>query len=184
MTTASMAQPLTVIAPNPLASSALETETTVRAAGDADATAIHALITEYLAEGHLLPRSLDDIRAHVHRFLVATQDGRLVGCGELAPLSSAVSEIRSLVVSRDIRGLGLGTDIIQRLVQRATDCGFEKLCAFTHRPSYFVRQGFSIVPHVWLPEKIVTDCHNCPHFRRCSQYAVVRALGQRRVQHG
>ena len=142
-------------------------------------TAIHALITEHLAEGHLLPRDLDDIRVACHRFVVATQDGRLVGCAELAPLSSAVSEIRSLVVSGDIRGLGLGTDLIQRLVQRATDCGFEKLCAFTHRPSYFVQSGFSIVPHVWLPEKIVTDCHACPHFRRCGQYAVLSRARRR-----
>jgi amino-acid N-acetyltransferase len=179
-----MAQPLTVIASNPLPSSAVGTETSVREATAADAPAIHALITEYLAEGHLLPRSLEEIEAHVHRFLVASQDGRVVGCGELAPLSNAVSEIRSLVVSRDMRGAGLGTDLIQRLVQRATKYGFEKVCAFTHRPSYFVRYGFSIVPHVWLPEKIVTDCHSCPHFRRCGQYAVVRALGQRRARHG
>jgi amino-acid N-acetyltransferase len=184
VTTASMTQPLTVIASSPLPSTVLETETSVRAAEAADAPAIHALITEYLSEGHLLPRSLEEIRAHVHRFLVATHDGRVVGCGELAPLGNTISEIRSLVVNRDIRGLGLGTDIIQRLVQRATSYGFEKLCAFTHRPSYFVRQGFSIVPHVWLPEKIVTDCHSCPHFRRCGQYAVVRALGQRRARHG
>ena len=39
--------------------------------------------------------------------------------------------------------------------------------------------GFSIVPHVWLPEKIVTDCHTCPLFRRCGQYAVVRATRTR-----
>jgi hypothetical protein len=33
-----------------------------------------------------------------------------------------------------------------------------------------------MVPHVWLPEKIETDCHSCPHFRRCGQYAVQREL--------
>jgi N-acetylglutamate synthase-like GNAT family acetyltransferase len=50
--------------------------------------------------------------------------------------------------------------------------------------------GFSIVPHVWLPEKIVADCHTCSHFRNCGQYAVVRYLqhGQQlaalAVQHG
>ena len=37
-----------------------------------------------------------------------------------------------------------------------------------------------IVPHVWLPEKIVTDCDSCIHFRRCGQYAVVRTLGRGR----
>jgi hypothetical protein len=39
-----------------------------------------------------------------------------------------------------------------------------------------VRQNFSIVPHLWLPEKIATDCVGCPLFRRCQQYAMVRSL--------
>ena len=179
----SMAQPLPVIVSSPPAS-VLASNICVREAVPDDAPDIYALVTEHLAEGHLLPRSLEEIRAHVHRFLVAAQDGRVVGCGELAPLSGEVSEIRSLVVSSDVRNLGLGAELIERLVERAMVCGFEKLCAFTHVPSYFVHHGFSIVPHVWIPEKIVTDCHNCPQFRRCGQYAVVRALGQRRVRNG
>jgi amino-acid N-acetyltransferase len=178
-----MAQPSALVASPPL-SPTHEAETCVRDASAADASAIHGLITEHLTEGHLLPRTLEEIRAHSHRFLVAIHGGRLVGCGELAPLSNTVAEIRSLVVSAEVRGLGLGTDIIQRLVERATSHRFEKLCAFTHRPSHFVRQGFSIVPHLWLPEKIGADCHRCPLFRRCGQYAVVQALGQHRIAHG
>lgn len=145
-----------------------------------DAEAIHALIMEYLAEGHLLPRALDEIRLHVHRFVVAVEDDRIVACGELAPLSRAVAEVRSLVVGGDGRSQGLGQRIVEELVTRATRSGFEKLCAFTYSPGYFVHLGFSIVPHVWLPEKILTDCHSCSHFRHCGQYAVVRTLARAR----
>jgi len=160
-------------------------ELVVRSATPDDAPDIHTLISAHLAEGHLLPRTLEEITAHATRFLVTTQGGHLVACGELAPLSRTVGEVRSLVVRRDIRSLGVGGEIIERLVQRAAASGCDKVCAFTHRPSYFVRQGFSIVPHVWLPEKIVTDCHNCPLFRRCGQYAVVRPLtGRTRVSGG
>jgi amino-acid N-acetyltransferase len=148
----------------------------LRNAASDDAEAIHALITEHAAEGRLLPRAGGEIAVHAHRFVVACQDGRIVACAELAPLSRDVSEIRSLVVGEEARGLGLGRELIDELVTRATDAGFEKLCAFTHAPSYFVRLGFSMVPHVWLPEKILTDCHSCPHFRRCGQYAVLREL--------
>jgi hypothetical protein len=38
--------------------------------------------------------------------------------------------------------------------------------------------GFSIVPHVWLPEKIDTDCKSCVHFRQCGQYAVILTLAR------
>ena len=156
----------------------------LRSATEDDAVAIHALITSHLAEGHLLPRERGEIAVHAHRFIVACQgngsvacqDDRVVACAELAPLSRDVSEVRSLVVSQEARSLGLGRALIDELVARATVAGFEKLCAFTHAPSYFVQLGFSIVPHVWLPEKIVTDCHSCPHFRRCGQYAVQREL--------
>ena len=148
----------------------------LRSAMADDADAIHALITTHLAEGHLLPRDRDEIAVHAHRFVVACQDDRVVACAELAPLSRDVSEVRSLVVSQDTRSVGLGRELIDELVERATVAGFEKLCAFTHAPSYFVQLGFSMVPHVWLPEKIETNCHSCPHFRRCGQYAVLREL--------
>lgn len=159
-------------------SPATQTATTalLRPATPADAPAIHALIVEHLDEGHLLPRTLEEVTTHAHRFIVAANGGRLVACGELAPLSRVVGEVRSLVVTRDARRLGLGADIIGELVQQATSAGFDTLCAFTHAPAYFVQLGFSIVPHVWLPEKIVTDCHACAHFRRCGQYPLVRAL--------
>ncbi|MBI2189123.1 MAG: GNAT family N-acetyltransferase [Acidobacteria bacterium] len=159
-------------------SPATQTATTalLRPATPADAPAIHTLIVEHLDEGHLLPRTLEEVTTHAHRFIVAANGGRLVACGELAPLSRVVGEVRSLVVTRDARRLGLGADIIGELVQQATSAGFDTLCAFTHAPAYFVQLGFSIVPHVWLPEKIVTDCHACAHFRRCGQYPLVRAL--------
>ena len=141
-----------------------------------DAAALHALIVEHLAEGHLLPRELAEIAVHADRFIVAVADGRIVGCAELAPLSRTVSEVRSLVVSAEARSMGVGTSMLDELVTRATAAGFEKLCAFTHAPRYFVHLGFSIVPHVWLPEKILTDCRSCVQFRRCGQYAVIREL--------
>lgn len=152
----------------------------LRTANAADATAIHELIVDHLQEGHLLPRELDEIVVRADRFVVAVHRQRVVACAELAPLSSSVAEIRSLVVSRAARSLGLSRRIVDELVRRATLAGFNRLCAFTHSPAYFVHLGFSIVPHVWLPEKIVTDCHTCPHFRQCGQYAVVYDLARQR----
>jgi len=153
---------------------------TIRTASAHDVDAIHELIDEHLTEGHLLPRELDEILVHAHRFVVAVQEDQVLACAELAPLSHAVAEVRSMVVTREARGCGVGRRIVNELVRRATAAGFEKLGAFTHSPGYFVHLGFSIVPHAWLPEKIVTDCHACSQFRRCGQYAVVRSLERAR----
>lgn len=147
-----------------------------RSAIAAEAPTLHALITSHLQEGHLLPRELAELAIHAPRFVVAVRRGRVVGCAELAPLSGRVAEVRSLVVERRARALGIGRELVAELQRRARVDGFEKLCAFTHDAGYFVRMGFSIVPHVWVPEKIALDCHSCAQFRRCSQHAVVLPL--------
>jgi amino-acid N-acetyltransferase len=148
----------------------------VRAATPADAHAIHALITAHIREGHLLPRSLDDIEANASRFIVAVDRDRVVACADLAPLSPLVAEVRSLVVDESARAKGLGQQIVNELARRARVAGFDSLCAFTHSAGYFVRMGFSIVPHPWIPEKIEVDCRTCPLFRQCGQYAVTLPL--------
>jgi len=155
---------------------------TIRSADEEDAGTLHELISEHLTEGRLLTREPGEVAAHSGRFIVAAQGGTVLACAELAPLSASVAEVRSLIVRREARGLGLGRRIIEEIARRAAAAGYLKLCAFTHSPAYFVHLGFSIVPHAWLPEKIVTDCHRCSHFRACGQYAVVRPLEQSRKQ--
>ncbi len=157
----------------------------LRAAVAADAPALHALIGSHVEEGRLLPRALDELAVHAPRFVVATTPSatsdRIVGCAELAPLSASVAEVRSLVVSREARRMGLGLRMLDELGHRARREGFSRLCAFAHDPAFFVRLGFSIVPHTWVPEKIAHDCHSCPLFRNCGQYAIVLDLQHERT---
>jgi amino-acid N-acetyltransferase len=149
---------------------------TIRQAEEKQASLVHALITANLDEGRLLPRTLEEITAHAGRFTVVMRGRKLVGCAELAPLSAQVAEVRSLAVDAKERGNGVGAMLVDQLRQRAHDEGFDKLSAFTHAPGYFSQMGFSIVPHVWMQEKISTDCVKCPLFRRCGQYAMVAPL--------
>jgi N-acetylglutamate synthase-like GNAT family acetyltransferase len=149
---------------------------TLRAGTAADAQAIHALIEAHLVEGRLLPRSRSELAMHASRFLVAVRDASVVGCAELAPLSGEVAEVRSLVVDRSARTLGIGRQLIDELRVQAVLEGFERLCAFTHDAGYFARKGFSIVPHDSVPEKIALDCVSCALFRKCGQHAMMLSL--------
>jgi amino-acid N-acetyltransferase len=108
----------------------------------------------------------------VQRFVVAVAEEAVIGCGELAPLSGEVAEVRSLVVDEARRGQRTGVALVTALADRARELGYVTLCAFTHQPAHFIRLGFSIVPHVWVPEKIAHDCVGCSLFRHCGQYAV------------
>jgi len=150
--------------------------TNLRAAVVADAPDLYELIAAHTEEGRLLPRTLSELADHAERFVVAVQGERIVGCAELAPLSTAVAEVRSLVVSREARQSGLGQRMVDELGRRARRQGFARLTAFAHDPRFFVRLGFSIVPHTWVPEKIARDCFSCPLFRNCGQYAIVLDL--------
>ena len=152
------------------------TMVTFRQATAADAAAVHRLISDNLEAGHLLPRTMDDVVEHAPRFVVADCDGRVIACAELAPLSATVAEVRSLVVDQHARGNHIGPRLVTELASGAVSRGFATLCAFTHQPSHFVKMGFTIVPHMWVPEKIAHDCTSCPLFRRCGQYAVTLPL--------
>ncbi len=152
-------------------------EVVLRRGVESDASDLHALITANLESGHLLPRTLSELTVHAHRFTVASKGGQIIACGELMPLSRKVAEVRSLVVDDVARGAGLGREIVSDLRRRARREGFETLCAFTHTPAYFIRFGFSIVPHFWVPEKIATNCWSCDLFQRCGQFAMIDQLG-------
>jgi len=154
----------------------------LRQASPEDVDAIHRLIASHVASDHLLPRTLDEIETRIGRFIVGDAAGVVVACAELAPLSPAVAEVRSLVVSEHARGMGVGRLILDALVRHAVSNGHQRLCAFTHGPAYFIRLGFSIVPHLWVPEKVFTDCVGCPLFRTCGQHAVVLALDERQLR--
>jgi amino-acid N-acetyltransferase len=149
---------------------------TIKRAEPAHAPVLHALIAANLEEGHLLPRTLDELTVHAERFTIVMRGKKVVGCAELAPLSPHVAEVRSLAVDARERQNGIGTMLVEDLRRRAHEDGYDKLSAFTHAPGYFSQMGFSIVPHLWIPEKVFSDCVKCPMFRRCGQYAMVAPL--------
>jgi amino-acid N-acetyltransferase len=163
-------------APRPATARAEASEPVIRRATPADAEALHALVSAHLAEGHLLPRDRQEIHRHADRFVVCEDRGRIGACAELAPLSASVAEVRSLVVASVLRRSGIASRMVEVLQDRARLAGFQTLCAFTHDARFFVRQGFSIVPHLWIPEKVATDCLSCPLFRSCGQHAMILPL--------
>lgn len=167
--------------PSPRIRPRITARVALREATAADAPALHSLIEAHREEGHLLARDRDELAVHASRFVIGVRRGRVIGCGELAPLSGRMAEVRSLVVDRTARGRGVGRAIVTELQRRARTTGFDQLCAFTHDAAYFVRMGFSLVPHTWVPEKIARDCTECALFRRCGQHALVLSLAESRT---
>lgn len=145
----------------------------VRKARLRDAEAIHLLVGVFSPDGTLLPRSLDDIRAHIGRFVVAEADERLVGCGAVHPYPNGLVEIRSIAVAPECQHRGLGTRLIRRLLREAQRGQATRIFLFTRIPDFFARLGFVAVPAVSLPEKIWKDCRLCPRQFCCDEIPMV-----------
>ena len=77
-----------------------------------DAHAIRALIDAYVSDGTLLPRSQEFIASHAHHFIVAEENGGVVGCVHLDEYAPSLSELRSLAVARDGQGKGIGRALV------------------------------------------------------------------------
>jgi N-acetylglutamate synthase-like GNAT family acetyltransferase len=150
-------------------------------AGDADAVAIHRLIAHYSAEGLLLPRSETDIREHIARFLIIEDKDQFAGCVALEPYGAELAEIRSLAVNPEMRGHGLGQQLVQQALAEARRKKFARVFAVTREPAFFIRQGFALSNRHALPEKIERDCRTCPKQRTCRLAAVIMTVCPERI---
>ena len=63
-----------------------------------DAPAIHALIAHYAAQGLLLPRDAEEIRANIGHFIVQEDTVSVVSCLSLESYGADLAEIRSIAV--------------------------------------------------------------------------------------
>jgi len=147
-----------------------------RKARPADVPQVHALIAHYAAQGLLLPRSEDEVRAHIARFLVLEEKGRVAGCVALEPYSPDLAEVRSLAVDPQFRGQHLGPRLLRYALAIAKRRKIARVFAVTHAPDFFGRQGFVAAARWTVPEKIARDCRTCSKARSCELVAVVATL--------
>lgn len=152
----------------------------VRPAVVADVEAMAEMINGYAARGEMLPKSLNQVYQNVRDFVVAEQDGEMVGCGALHVLWDNLGEIRSLAVREPYRRRGIGGRIVQALLDEARLLGLPQVFALTYKPRFFESLGFRIVERESLPRKIWVDCIDCVKFPQCDEVAVVRDLEVRR----
>lgn len=152
-----------------------------RRAKIADAPAIHWLVAHYAAQGLLLPRAAEEIRAHIGHFMVQEQNGRIVSCLSLENYGADFAEIRSIAVSPENRGQGLGARLIASALAEARRRGIARVFAVTHAPQFFERQGFAASARQSLTEKIERDCRTCSQQRTCKLVAVIATVIPERV---
>jgi amino-acid N-acetyltransferase len=149
----------------------------IRRATLRDVKSIHRLIAEQAQSGHILARAMSELYSQVKDFIVSEDDGsgEIVGCGALQIVWEDLAEIRSLAVQTEFQGKGVGTALIEALLEESGEMGVSKVFVLTYRPELFQRLGFVLMDKSLLPHKIWADCIRCTKFPECDEIALVRA---------
>jgi amino-acid N-acetyltransferase len=135
-----------------------------------------ALINGFATQGIMLPRTEFELAESIRDFLVADNNGSVIGCGALRFYTVEAAEVRSLAVSSTAQGLGVGRAIVLALEQEARLTHLSYLFAFTYVPAFFSKLGFGQVDRSLLPLKVWKDCMRCSKFQNCDEIAVVKIL--------
>ncbi len=148
----------------------------IRKAWLTDIPALLNLINSYAANGIMLPRTEFEMAENIRDFLVAFQDGRLVGTGALHFYTPTSGEVRSLAVEPGEKTKGIGRKLVEALEAEARQHDLHSIFAFTYVDKFFEKLGFAEVDRAELPLKAWKDCLRCPKFQACDEIAMLKRL--------
>jgi amino-acid N-acetyltransferase len=139
-----------------------------------DIPKMHQLINYFAERGEMLPRALSEMYENIRDFFVARNDkGETVGCVALHVNWSDLAEVKSLAVSRNAQGKGVGTELVRACVDEARELGINTVFCLTYKPDFFEKVGFRREDKAKLPRKVWTECYRCPKFPDCDEVALV-----------
>ncbi len=117
----------------------------VRPAKTADVKAIRSLVDSYAAPGQMLAKETVTLYESVQEFIVAEQDGVIVGCGALHILWEDLAEVRTVAVNKDLHRKGVGHKILEAIIKRAGEVGVNKIFCLTFQTEFFGAHGFEVI---------------------------------------
>jgi len=115
----------------------------IRPATAADQPTISAMVRD---------ARLNPFRLHWRDFLVAEDERRIVGIGQVRPHGDGSRELSSLVVAQEYRGTGVGSQIVWALLAREAG----PVCLFCREQlsPFYARFGFRIAESQALPRAL------------------------------
>lgn len=115
----------------------------VRPATTADVRDIRRLVDAYAGDGpRMLRKNMVTLYEDVQEFWVATQGPRVIGCGALHVLWEDLAEVRTLAVEPQVQRTGVGSMLLQALLDRARVLGLKRVFCLTFATDFFGRHGF------------------------------------------
>jgi amino-acid N-acetyltransferase len=129
----------------------------VRPARTSDIKAIHKLIVDFASGGRMLQKETVTLYESVQEFMVAVEDGQVVGCGALHVLWEDLAEVRSVAITETLRGNGIGNQILERIIDRARELGLSRIFCLTFETKFFGRHGFEEIQGTPVEPEVYTQ---------------------------
>lgn len=124
----------------------------------------------------------DGVEEHLDEFLVAEEKGRVLGAVGLE-IYGSVGLLRSLAVEPTEQSGGLGSELVESLLERARDRNLEALYLLTTTADrYFPRFGFEPIPRAEVDSRLGASKElqgACPQIAVCMR---LRPLTKKRAQ--
>ena len=114
----------------------------VRPARTSDVRSIRSLIDTYSRDGRLLSKATVTLFEDIQEFLVAELEGEVIGCGALHVMWEDLAEVRTVAVDVEHARQGVGSVILDALVQRARNVGVQRVFCLTFMVRFFQHHGF------------------------------------------
>lgn len=115
---------------------------TIRWARTPDVRAIRAIVAPMAKSRVLIAKEAVTYYEALQQFRVAELDGEVVGCGALHVMWEDLAEIRTLAVRPEAKGAGVGSALLDALVEDARQLGVRRLFCLTFEVDFFRRHGF------------------------------------------
>jgi amino-acid N-acetyltransferase len=151
----------------------------VRKAKIGDVAGMFRIINYYAEKQFMLPKTYLQLYENLRDYSVVldpSDPSRISGCGALHIYWEDLAEIRALAVSPDTIQKGIGSHLVERLLEEAREYGLDQVFLFTYVPDFFRRFGFIQVEHRSMPLKVYNECFHCPKFNTCDELAMVLHL--------
>jgi len=148
----------------------------IRKAKIKDIKQIQKLINGFAKQDIMLPRSLNELYENLRDFWVIEEANKIIGCCALHISWDDLAEIKSLAVTGNKQGKGLGRELVESCLAEARLLGAKKIFVLTYKPAFFKKFAFKRVKNAALPHKVWAECINCCKFPNCQEIALLKIL--------
>jgi amino-acid N-acetyltransferase len=133
------------------------TAVSTRRARTADVRAIRELVQPLAERRVLISKDAVAYFEGIQEFRVAEVDGQIAGCGALHVMWEDLAEIRTLAVAEQRLGLGVGSALLEALLDDARELGVKRVFCLTFETDFFVRHGFTEIDGQAVDPEVYTE---------------------------